>query len=248
MTAEVKQTGEEIDSGLGWAQRSLVCALLGFFVGVGGVPGALLLAIGVLAVTCGFIGLWRIPKSRSVWYAKWMAAGGIVLGCFLALVGLDELFTPNRAITKAKKVTSLATAITLESAINSIYTEYSRLPDVGSRVTTNSPEGLKLLNILLGLDKKSDNDLNSRAIKFLSVKEGKNNKNGLVYTADGISVEGLYDPWGSPYTVELDADYNEELHFTIGSRVVDLKGRRAAAYSPGPDKKLGTADDVKTWD
>ncbi len=247
MAAEVKQTGEENNSGLDWAKRSLVCSFLVFLAGVGGVPGVVLLTGGVLAAACGIIGLRYISKSRLVWYARWMAIGGILLGSFLMIVGLDEIFVPNRAITKAKKVTSLATAIALENAISSIYTEYSRLPDVGSSVTTNSPEGMKLLNILLGLDDKSDNALNSRSIKFLIVKEGKNNKNGLTYAADGKSVEGLYDPWGNPYTVELDTDYNEELHFTIGSRAVDLKGRRAAAYSPGPDRVLGTADDVMTW-
>ena len=34
---------------------------------------------------------------------------------------------------------------------------------------------------------------------------------------DGKSVKGLYDPWGNPFTVELDSDYDEELHFTVGS-------------------------------
>jgi hypothetical protein len=176
-----------------------------------------------------------------------MAAGGIVLGCFLALVGLGELFTPNRAITKAKKVTSLATATALEIAINSIYTEYGKLPNAGGLVTTDSPEGLKLLNILLGLDAKSDDALNSRAIKFLSVKEGKNRKNGLVFAADGNSLEGLYDPWGIPYTVVLDTDYDERLQFKWGTQSVDLKKRRAAVFSTGPDQLLGTADDIATW-
>lgn len=247
MTAEAKQTGKEADSGLGWAQRSLVCSLLGFFVGAGGVTGALLLVVGILAVACGLIGLRRIPKSQSPTYAKWMAAAGIVFGCLLMFVGLDQLFTPNRAITKAKKVTSLATAIAIESAVDNIYTEYGKIPSVGNIVTTKSPEGLKLLNILLGHDAKSDNALNSRAIKFLSVKEGKNNKNGLVFTVDGKSVQGLYDPWGNPYTVVLDTEYTDELHFTMSGKSVDLKGRRVAVFSPGRDMKLGTADDVKTW-
>ena len=177
-----------------------------------------------------------------------MAIGGISLGGLLVIAGLDEVFVPNRMLTKAREVTSLATAIALESAINSIYTEYGKLPDVGSSVTTTSPEGLKLLNILLGLDAKSDNALNSREIKFLSVKEGKNKKGGLIYAADGKSVEGLYDPWGSPYTVILDTEYKDHLHFTIGSKTIDLKERRAAAYSPGEDRKLGSADDIKTWE
>ncbi len=247
MTAEEKQTGDDIASGLEWAKRSLVCSLIGFLIGAGFVSGALLLIAGVFAVAFGFIGLRRLPKSRSVWHAKSMAVGGIVLGCFLTLVGLDALLVPDRAITNAKKSTSLATATALESAINSIFTEYGKIPDVGNHVTTNSPAGLKLLNILLGLDDKSDSALNDRGIKFLSVKEGKKNKNGLIYAPDGKSIEGLYDPWGNPYTVELDVENRGNLDFTRGSRPVHLKGRRVTAYSPGPDHKLGTSDDVVTW-
>lgn len=175
----------------------------------------------------------------------------ILIGIFVIVViigGVCIFFViGNRSGTHCGKSVPLNTAIALEMAIKNIYTEYGKLPDVGSHVTTTSPEGLKMLNILLGLDTKSDSSLNSRAIKFLAVREGKNKKNGLIYTADGKSVEGLYDPWGSPYTVELDTDYNEQLHFTIGSQAVDLKDRRVAAVSPGPDKKLGTADDVKGW-
>ena len=171
----------------------------------------------------------------------------VIVVLVVVMVLIPVFVTPTANVEKATRVTSLATAVALESSINSIYTEYGKLPDVGSRVTTNSPKGLKLLNILLGLDAKSDDALNSRVIKFLAVKEGKNNKNGLIEAVDGKSVAGLYDSWGNPYTVELDADYNEELHFTVASKAVDLKGRRTAVYSPGPDKTLGTADDIKTW-
>lgn len=150
--------------------------------------------------------------------------------------------------TTCKKTTFQTTLIALEMAVNNINTEYGKIPNVGSsRVTTNSPAGLKLLNIMLGLDDKSDNAINSLGIKLLSVREGKNNKNVLIYAADSKSVEGLYDPWGSPYTVILDTEHKEHLHFTLGSKSIDLPGRRAAACSPGPDKQIGTADDVRTW-
>ena len=166
----------------------------------------------------------------------------------LLVVGVGILFAiGNRSVTRCGPTSQLRSAIALEQAIQQFHTEYGIVPDVGSRVTTNSPAGLKLLNTLLGLDEKSDNALNSRAIKFLSVKEGKNHKNGLIYAADGKSIEGLFDPWGSPYTVILDTEYKEYLHFNLGSKTVDLKGRHSAAFSPGPDKQLGTSDDVKTW-
>ncbi|MES2658538.1 MAG: hypothetical protein V4689_07965 [Verrucomicrobiota bacterium] len=176
---------------------------------------------------------------------NWGAIFLVVTGTPLIL-GIIFLVNSNRPHPHPNR-TSLRTSIALESAINSIYAEYGKLPDVGNRVTTNSPEGLKLLKILLGIDAKSDNALNSRAIKFLNVREGKNHKNGLIYATDGISIEGLFDSWGSPYTVILDTEYKEHLHFTLGSNTIDLKGRRAAAFSPGPDKQIGTADDVRTW-
>jgi hypothetical protein len=141
----------------------------------------------------------------------------------------------------------MATATALESAISNFHIEYGKLPDSNKRVTTNSPEGLKLLNTLLGNEAKSDKALNSRALKFLAVKEGKNHKNGLFYSVDGRAVEGLFDPWGSPYTVILNTEYKESLQFTIGSKTIDLNGRRSAVFSPGPDKKIGTGDDLCTW-
>jgi hypothetical protein len=150
-------------------------------------------------------------------------------------------------VQKARKVTSFAIASALESSINALYTEYGAIPGVGNQVTTDSPEGRKLLVTLLGLDEKSDKPLNSRAIRFLSVKEGKSHKNGLVHTADGTSVEGLYDSWGSPFAIELNDDPKKPLHFTVGSRDVDLKERLVAVYSPGPDRIMGTVDDVRTW-
>ena len=185
------------------------------------------------------------PKADTVKDRRFIFGITIFAAMVISAVVLFRLPTNNPG--HGRKGTALATATALESAINNIYTEYGKLPNVGSRVTTNSPEGLKLLNILLGIDIKSDNALNSRGIKFLAVREGKNNKNGLICAVDEKSVKGLYDPWGNPFTVELDSDYNEELHFTVGSRAVDLKGRRATAYSPGPDKKLGTTDDLRTW-
>jgi len=150
-------------------------------------------------------------------------------------------------LTTCKKTSDLDAATALESAVNNFYTEYGKMPGTGSRVTTDTPEGVKFLTILLGLDEKVVPPMNTRAIKFLCVREGKSRRNGLINVASGNTVEGIFDSWGNPYTVELDSQYREQLHFTIGSRTIDLKGRRAAAYAPGPDHRLGTSDDVITW-
>lgn len=172
----------------------------------------------------------------------------VIVVCVLGILGFF-VFERGNALAKGgcRRYPPLATATALESAVLYIYTEYGRMPDFGSRVTTDSPQGVKLLTVLLGMEGKSTTKQNPRDIKFLSVKEGKNHKNGLIYNTAATSVEGLYDPWGNPYTLVLDTDYDEKLQFTVGSRTVKLDGRRVAAFSPGSDGKLGTADDVMTW-
>jgi len=151
------------------------------------------------------------------------------------------------AMNRANTIRSVASARAVESAINNFYTEYGSLPDVPNRVRTDTGEGVRLLNILLGLEETSGKMQNTRMIKMLSAVETKTKSKGLLYSSNGRSAEGLYDSWGSPFTIELDTNYEERLRFTAGSKTVQLNGRRVAVYSPGADLKLGTADDVKTW-
>ena len=151
------------------------------------------------------------------------------------------------AINRANKMTSQASASALELAINSFYQDYGCLPDVGDRVKTDKGDGTKLLEILLGLEGDSGKIQNSRQTKYLTVKETKTKSKGLLYNSSGRSVEGLYDSWGSPFTVEFDINLEDRLRFSVGSKQVTLNGKKCAIYSPGADKKLGTEDDVKTW-
>jgi hypothetical protein len=114
------------------------------------------------------------------------------------------------------------------------------MPQTGTSDTTVLTNNDKdLLHVLLGME----NDMNVRSIKFLSVKEGRENKNGLVYAKDRRSVVGLYDPWGGGFNVRLDLDSDKKID-VIGEV---LKNRRVAVWSDGPDGKSGTKDDVRTW-
>jgi prepilin-type N-terminal cleavage/methylation domain-containing protein len=164
----------------------------------------------------------------------------------------------NSAIQKAKKTTALATCTALESAVSNFYTEYGAMP---TDKTTDTPalrtDNDTLLKILLGLEGTGTTVLNTRSIKFLSVKEGKKKGasggiNGLIYNDSG-AVTGLFDPWGGPYFVMLDADYDERVAPTpsAGGTAVTLNGRRAAAWSNGADAVSGSggkaSDDVTSW-
>jgi hypothetical protein len=227
------------------AKGSCFAGILGLMV-IAAVPPPLVLILGVIAIICGHIARRRIRMTPALTGGSGMALAGLIFGytsVYLAVNDMDN----ERAINRTGSVTTRATTNALESAVNSFYIEYGKLPVVANRVTTHSPQGVEFLNILFGFKEKSADPQNSRQIKFLSIREGKNRKNGLIYSESGDSVDGLFDPWGNPYTVILDTDHDELLRFKIADKDVELKGRRVAVFSPGADQKEGTVDDIRTW-
>jgi type IV pilus assembly protein PilA len=180
----------------------------------------------------------------------------LVVIAIIAVLAGAGFAAGNAAIQKAKKTTAMATCIALESAINNFYTEYGAMPTTGSadEIIDTKDGNSALLKALLGLETGTGaNVLNTRGIKFLSVKEGKNKMNGVVYNTTGTSITGIFDPWGGTYKVALDGDYDEKVKPTPkgGGTAITLNGRRAAAWSDGADGKGAapgkTADDVVTW-
>ena len=219
----------------GLATASLVCGICGLFLGP---------FTGIPAIITGHMALERIKKSEGGLRGGGMARAGLILGyiftALLPILAAAGFAAGNAAITKAQRVTTLVTAVGIESAVSNYMTEYGTMPSEGSSdktlMTSTDPE---LLEVLLGLEDK----LNTRSIKFLSVKEGREQKNGLVFSADGGNIVGLYDPWGGGYKVRLDLDSDEKVD--VGSETLD--NRRVAVWSDGPDRRTGTKDDVKTW-
>lgn len=222
--------------------------IAGFFalLGMAAAPPPFVLILGVIAISCGHIARSRIRRKPATTGGSGVAFAGLVLGYTSVYLALSDRGN-DRALIRARTVTALSTATALESAVNGFYTEYGKLPDVANRVATTSPQGVEFLSIMLGLKEKSVHPQNVRQIRFLVAREGKNLKNGLIYSVSGDSVEGLFDPWGNPYTVILDTDYDKLLRFRIATKDVELKGHRVAVFSPGADQKEGTDDDVLTW-
>ena len=222
----------------GLATASLVCGICGVIFG----PFA-----GIPAIITGHIALSRIKNSGGALQGKGKAVAGLVMGyvfsfllVIIAVLAAAGFAAGNAAIQKARKVTTMATATAVESAVENYWIEYGTMPLKGtSDVTVTSDRDTELLHVLLGLE----SELNNRSIKFLSVKEGKSKKNGLIYTADRSDVVGLFDPWGGGYHVLLDLDNDNKLE--VGGEI--LENRRVAVWSDGPDRKSETMDDVKTW-
>ncbi len=182
----------------------------------------------------------------------------LVVIAIIAVLAGAGFAAGNAAIQKARKTTSLATVVALESAVNNFYTEYGSMPTSSTNETAidiNSAEGKTLVSVLLGLTETTTPPLNPRAIKFLSVKEGKakgatGGTNGLVYNTAGTALVGLFDPWGGPYKVVMDTNYDEKIVTapTNGGGAT-LNSRRVAAWSEGADYVTAKkpADDVKNW-
>lgn len=181
----------------------------------------------------------------------------LVVIAIIAVLAAAGFAAGTAAIQKAKKTTCLATATAIETAVNNFFTEYGSMPMDGENdeivETGQSSEGRRLVNVLMGLEGTTGTILNTRGIKFLQVKEGKNNKNGVIYNTAGTSTNGLFDPWGGGYRVLLDLNYDERVEgipSTVQNGGRTLNGRRVAVWSLGADGVDGRGsrnDDVITW-
>jgi prepilin-type N-terminal cleavage/methylation domain-containing protein len=158
----------------------------------------------------------------------------------------------NMAMMKAKKTEARTIENSIDLAIQAYYSEYSKLPNAGSNtdtIDTTSEEGKKLITILLGKEDNSSSMENPRQIAFLTVKEGKAKKGGIVYdkTGGAGTLQGIFDPWGNPYQIVLDTDYDDEIKDPIKSGQI-VRNKKCIIYTLGADKKPNTNDDVKTWE
>ncbi|MEO5914150.1 MAG: type II secretion system protein [Luteolibacter sp.] len=189
----------------------------------------------------------------------------LVVIAIIAVLAGAGFAAGNAAIQKARKTTALAACTAIDQAVSQFYAEYGAMPtkDTTSGETDapalDTKTDKEFLNILLGLNETANPPLNTRANKFLSVKEGKkkgttDGTNGIIYNADGKTVLGLFDPWGGTYKVILDTGYDERVMPAPkggGGPVNPLNGRHSATWSDGADgvgaAAGNAADDVKTW-
>ena len=178
----------------------------------------------------------------------------LVVIAIIAVLAGAGFAAGSAAIQKAKKTTALASCTSIESAVNNFYTDYGSMPkDAMMNDTKVDSKDKPFLNALLGLE-TGTTIMNTRGVKYLSVREGKaktgGGTNGLVYT--GSTIVGIFDPWGGAFSVMLDGDYDEKITVqTAAGTQKTLNGRRSAAWSNGADAVSGTggraSDDVITW-
>jgi prepilin-type N-terminal cleavage/methylation domain-containing protein len=196
----------------------------------------------------------------------------VVIAIIAILIGL--LFPAFSAVQNQAKRTQAKNDLTqIVNAVNAFYTEYGKYPIVTTDTifsgTTGSPNNnsdllYSLRAIPLGANALVNGvpAINPRSIVFISPPDVKNDTAGQRRSGVSPSDGKYYDPWGTPYLVEIDGNYDNQIlvnPYALNAGATPLRigviawsfGKDAQSDSvPGPaaDKNTGTNDDdVISW-
>jgi len=158
------------------------------------------------------------------------------------------LFWADLKAAKSANTSSARDAMSqLIQASEDFYFEYQQLP-LGSTTNIDAVQltigkGSKtVMTALCSTVSAADESYKER--NLFVFREAVNGKNGLVRNEEGTYAE-LFDPWGSPYHVLFNYDYDDELRDPFTGKII--KNQKVLIWSPGPDGKSGTADDICSW-
>lgn len=133
----------------------------------------------------------------------------------------------------------------LQGAFSEYYKEYSQFsPGYAQKDTAylanNGVVVKPLLNVDTAAGKGMNQGINWKGIMFVEL----DSKTRADFDDKGV----LNDPWGTPYEIGLDLNYDDEVSKGTLScnQDKDLK-YKVVIQSAGPDQKWGTTDDLKTW-
>jgi prepilin-type N-terminal cleavage/methylation domain-containing protein len=191
----------------------------------------------------------------------------VVIAIIAILIGL--LFPAFQAVQNQAKRTQAKNDLTqIVTAVNAYYTEYGKYPLVTADTfitTTSTPNNADLFYTLraVALGANALDVANPRKIVFINppyVKDPANPRSGIGTAAANLG--RYFDPWGTPYLVEIDGTYDNSLAnpynantgagpapLTIGVIAWSLgkDGNGAIAAASG-DKNTGVYDDdVISW-
>jgi prepilin-type N-terminal cleavage/methylation domain-containing protein len=195
----------------------------------------------------------------------------VVIAIIAILIGL--LFPAFKAVQNQARQTQVKNDLTQTvNAVNAYYTDYGKYPLVtadtiisGTSASPNNNSDLfySLRAIPLGANQLVNGvpAINPRSIVFISPPDVKNDTAGQRRSGVSPTDGKYYDPWGTPYLVEIDGGYNNAVanpytanagaapNLSIGviawSLGADGSGATTAASG---DKNTGVyADDVISW-
>ena len=150
-----------------------------------------------------------LPLSRSKKRGFTLIELLIVITIIATLAGMSfAAFTAVQA--QAKKTQATAMIASIQTAISNYFNEYGKYPVARGGASAREGEietAGTFLAILMGTD--AGKKFNPRKIAFLEPKEAKEGFNGVTYA--GTNPDSLTDPWGNPYWVIMDANYDRKV-------------------------------------
>ena len=157
---------------------------------------------------------------------------------------------------QARKTQAKNDVMQIVTAVNAFYTEYGEypLPSTASGDGYSVGDGTTSSKALFDALRGSDLSLNPRQIIFISPAEdtSQTSPRGKL-GSDGQ----FHDPWTSPYSIRVDADYDNKIPNPYGTNGAGADPIRQGviAWSLGKDTKPGKdgdskftgSDDVISW-
>jgi prepilin-type N-terminal cleavage/methylation domain-containing protein len=190
----------------------------------------------------------------------------VVIAIIAILIGL--LFPAFSAVQNQAKRTQAKNDLTqIVTAVNAYYTEYGKYPlpsgttgefiygPAGNSSPPSNAELFYTLRAVAGGTMNANNAANPRIIVFISPPYVKNDTAGNRRSGVSPTDGNYYDPWGTPYDVEIDGDYNNDINpnpYTANTGAgPSPMNIGVIAWSLGKDATQGTnynnSDDVISW-
>jgi len=175
----------------------------------------------------------------------------VVVAIIAILAGLSVPVI-GRVMERARATEARAMVSDLQIAITQYYSEYNRLPgETGNSDTQyDTIANTNLVAVLLGENTSIGNitNANPRRTAFIEPKYAKNvGASGQSTWAGGL-VEGagdggpqLVDPWGNPYNIKLDTNYDNLIDNPLPETGPNQLRRRVLVWSlgiPGRDSPI----------
>jgi len=222
--------------------------------------GCLWIVGSIPAIILGIVALRRIDAAEPPLQGKGLAIAGIVTGGIGVFTGIfvigifaSILFPAfSGAMQRAERAHAESTAYHVKNAISAYFTEYRHYPvrEAAGDVTLDTDE--ELMDVLLGSDSQAGADgLNPRRIVLYTDRQAKPDghggfRGGVTLDAAGGGI--LLDPWGRPYRVRLDTDYDNRVENPDPDDPERILPESILVWSAGPDGDFDTwEDNVKTW-
>jgi prepilin-type N-terminal cleavage/methylation domain-containing protein len=144
----------------------------------------------------------------------------VVIAIIAILIGL--LFPAFQAVQNQARRTQAKNDLTqIVTAVNAYYTEYGKYPlaTTDAPITDTSNPSNAHLFYTLRADSTSangnpnvNNAVNTRVIVFISPPNVKDDTAGNRRSGVSPTTGQYYDPWGTPYRVAIDGDYNNNIN------------------------------------